>query len=426
MMNTPNSPTATQQVGIALIGLYSLVVAIGFGRFLFTATLPDIMNQLSLSTQVAGWLASANYAGYFVGAMLAMFVPQRFSWRILMVALTASVATALTLAVPDLPLTGWYTVRFLAGVASGLSMILASTYVLHFFAHHNRWKLSTLHYSGIGLGIALSAILTLGVLKFSGHYATVWLLAGLISLPVVGWFYWLRRRYPPNNHSNTQTANPQTNEIEEATNQIIASPKTNWRHAFSGKKLLIFLVVAGYGLSGFGYVTSATFLPVMMAQHLPSNPQIGLWVWLLVGICAMFSTPAWGQLSHRIGIVTMLLILTLAKAVGMLMPVLFNATWAWVVNGILLGLTFSGIVSLSLSYLKDISPQYANVLVGLGTLAYSLGQLLGPIVTVAIAGEDGDFSRGLIVASIGLFVSASMLGFLKWQGKGQAEAHQHH
>ena len=52
--------TITHQTAIAWIGLYCLAVVMGFGRFLFTATLPDIMMQLSLSTVIAGWLASVN------------------------------------------------------------------------------------------------------------------------------------------------------------------------------------------------------------------------------------------------------------------------------------------------------------------------------------------------------------------------------
>jgi len=71
--------TITNETAIACIGLYCLAVVMGYGRFLFTATLPDIMVQLSLSTSIAGWLASINYIGYFIGALIAIFVPHRLT-----------------------------------------------------------------------------------------------------------------------------------------------------------------------------------------------------------------------------------------------------------------------------------------------------------------------------------------------------------
>ena len=58
-------------VTIALAGLTALGVAMGIGRFAFTPILPMMQHDLAMSLAEGGWLASANYLGYLVGALSA-------------------------------------------------------------------------------------------------------------------------------------------------------------------------------------------------------------------------------------------------------------------------------------------------------------------------------------------------------------------
>ena len=149
------APTITNEAAIACIGMYCLAVVMGYGRFLFTATLPDIMVQLSLSTTIAGWLASINYIGYFIGALIAMFVPQRATWQAMTLWAIISVVTTMLLVIPNMSLTLWYIIRLIAGIASGVAMILSSSFVIQNLSPERRSILSAVHYAGIGVGIML-------------------------------------------------------------------------------------------------------------------------------------------------------------------------------------------------------------------------------------------------------------------------------
>ncbi len=60
---------------IALAGMVSLGVAMGIGRFAFTPILPMMLADGVLDLPAASWLASANYLGYLVGALLCMLQP---------------------------------------------------------------------------------------------------------------------------------------------------------------------------------------------------------------------------------------------------------------------------------------------------------------------------------------------------------------
>ena len=55
----------------ALAGLAALAAAMGIGRFAFTPLLPLMQAEGGMSLADGGYLASANYLGYLVGALTA-------------------------------------------------------------------------------------------------------------------------------------------------------------------------------------------------------------------------------------------------------------------------------------------------------------------------------------------------------------------
>ena len=59
-------------LAIAFTGLAALAIGMGIGRFAFTPILPMMQEDLGVTVAQGGWLASANYVGYLVGALSAM------------------------------------------------------------------------------------------------------------------------------------------------------------------------------------------------------------------------------------------------------------------------------------------------------------------------------------------------------------------
>ena len=405
-MTTASRPlfAITNETVIAFIGLYCLAVVMGYGRFLFTATLPDIMSQLTLSTTIAGWLASINYIGYFIGALIAMFVPHRLTWQALMLGTTASIVTTIMLVIPDLSLSLWYIIRLLAGIASGIGMILSSSLVIQHFSLARRSLLSTVHYAGIGAGISASAILTWWLLTLGYHFDIIWLVAGITSLPLLILLYAIRPIKPRATKINANNS---------SIKQTYINFKRALYEAMIGQTKAISLLAASYVLAGFGYITSATFLPVMAAQRLTTQTHAGLLIWLVVGIFATLSNPIWGAVAKRIGETKTLMGLTLLQALGMLLPLWLGGALGLYVNAAILGATFVGMVSMTLNIIKNMNPDYSNLLIGLATLAYGAGQFMGPLVTVALAGDNNNFNAGLLVAGIGLLVSLVLLIFFR-------------
>jgi MFS family permease len=455
------SPSRFGEVAIAWIGLYGMAVVMGYGRFLFTATLPDIIVQLGLSTAMAGWLASINYIGYFLGAIIAMFVPQRHTWLALIIASVVSIVTTAALAIPDMSLFIWQVIRLIAGIASGVAMILGSSYVVKHFSLSRRAMLSTIHYGGIGVGITASAALTWSLLNMGYHFATIWWVAALTSLPLLLLLMKIRpsaaeKQLSPN-ASYLSTTIPATtaptalSEQDQSTvydaqplpahsNAIannhsivnkLSQLKGFMKTALANQGYVITLLLISYGLSGFGYITSATFLPVMATQSLGadfgvtqglSGQEAGLLIWLLVGIFATFSNPLWGRLARDIGEFKTLIGLIVLQAFGMFLPLLSLGAIGLYGNAIILGATFVGIVSMTLGIIKEINPNYSNLLIGLATLAYAIGQFLGPLVTVALAGKNDNFNAGLAVAGGGLIIGLVLILLIRLLPKSKFES----
>ncbi|MFT3349421.1 YbfB/YjiJ family MFS transporter, partial [Klebsiella pneumoniae] len=59
-----------QALWLALAGSIVLMIGMGYGRFAFTGVLPLMLNEGLLTLHEGNLAASANYAGYLVGALL--------------------------------------------------------------------------------------------------------------------------------------------------------------------------------------------------------------------------------------------------------------------------------------------------------------------------------------------------------------------
>ena len=140
-------------------GLYAtliLVLVMGFGRFAYTALYPYMVADGVLTVVQGSIVASANYLGYLVGALFAVYIKADKSPLFALVALLGTCACLGLMSV----LSGeggafWLiAVRFLAGVFSAIGIVSASMWLL---AKQKHTGLTPLMYAGVGLGIVLSS-----------------------------------------------------------------------------------------------------------------------------------------------------------------------------------------------------------------------------------------------------------------------------
>jgi predicted MFS family arabinose efflux permease len=365
---------------LAVGGLVALAAAIGIGRFVYTPILPLMVEDLDMTKGAAGLLASANFAGYLAGALVAATptVPgSRRAW--LLIALTVSSLTTGAMAFASSTMI-FLALRFAGGVASAFVLVFASALVLDRLSTAGRSDLSAVHFAGVGAGIALSAVLISSLAAWGGDWRSLWLASGLTSLLALGIVAGL---------------------IPDRAEPAIAMAS----HTSQGHRGLAALVVA-YGLFGFGYIITATFL-VAIVRGSDEVRRFEPLVWLVVGLTAAPSVALWIWLGEKLGIASAFALACGIEAVGIAASVLWLAPPGVLLAAALLGGTFMGITALGLVGARRLSQGDPRRTLAVMTAAFGLGQIVGP----TFAGVVYDATGTLIVPSL-TAVGALLVGAL--------------
>jgi predicted MFS family arabinose efflux permease len=365
---------------IALGGLIAMAVGIGIGRFVYTPILPPMLAALGLSKAVAGLIASANFAGYLVGALGATRASLPGSRRIwLLGALAASAVTTGAMGFcASVP--GFLALRFLGGVASALALILSSALVLDRLAEAGRGALSALHFAGVGVGIAVSAVLVSVLLESGGDWAVMWWVSGGLSL--VGMVA-VAMLVP---------AAPAARVDVVASRPVERDPRLR-------------RMTVAYRLFGFGYVITATFLVAIVRAN-PAIRALEPVIWIVVGLSAAPSVLLWSGLGRRIGIPAAFGVAALAEAVGVLASVVSPSLVGICVAAVLVGGTFMGLTALGLMRGRELAQGESRKVMGAMSAAFGVGQIVGPLVAGVISDATGGFGVPSVAAAVALVVAA--------------------
>ena len=367
--------------------MFALAAGLGVGRFVYTPILPAMVDGLRLSKSDAGLIASANFVGYLLGALLASSacVPgQRRTWLLGALVLCGASTGAMGL-VSSMP--AFLILRFAAGAASALILVYASSLVLDRLAQASRNGLSGLHFAGVGVGIALSAVLISGLVAAGADWRVLWLASGGMSLAAVAAVALLLPRGRPQQSAATRP------------------PRVNGSATGQGFPAL----TLAYGLFGFGYVVTATFLVAIVRDSLELR-SIEPLVWIIVGIAASPSVALWTPLGARFGIAHAFALACLTEAVGVAASVLWPTMLGTFLAAALLGGTFMGITSLGLAGARRLAagrdPQRA---LGLLTASFGAGQIAGPTLAGYLHDQMGGFMVPSLLATGALLAAAAIV-----------------
>ena len=152
-------------------------------------------------------------------------------------------------------------------------------------------------------------------------------------------------------------------------------------------------LVAAYGLFGFGYVITATFL-VTIVRMTPEVHVLEAWIWILFGFAAVPSVAFWSWVGQRLGLMAAFALACLAEAAGVAASVEWPAVAGVSLSAILLGGTFMGITALGLMAARQLSGAQSQGAIGLMTASFASGQMLGPMAA-GVLFERWEFARSL-------------------------------
>ena len=368
---------------LAVTGLLTLAVAIGIGRFAFTPILPVMQKDLGLSLRAAGVLASANYIGYFLGALSAIWL--RLSpGTVVRGSVLAIVILTVAMGIAQ-GTAAWLILRGLAGVASAWALIFASAWILQALAERKRGALGGVVFGGVGAGIALTGILCVGFLRLEWSAGQIWIAMGVVAmLPV--YFIWSACAFAPS----------------QRTPAAVSAARPSLRSAANLR------LIWSYGSFGFGYIIPATFLPAMARQVIP-DPAVFGWAWPIFGTAALLSVLLAGYLSSRYSYRAIWLASQLVMAIGVAVPVAWNTIGGIVVSALCVGGTFVVATMAGVQEGRRVAAGNATSLIAAMTTAFAVGQILGPLVVSAVAEKTWGMSFSLLTATLVLLAGAAAL-----------------
>lgn len=370
----------------ALACMVALAVAMGLGRFAFTPMLPLMLHAQWIDLAQGGVLASLNYLGYFVGALSAAAV---LRWPATLVLRASLVATVVLLAAMGVlaGVPAWGVVRLAAGVMSAWAFVAASSWGMRRLAEAGRPALGGVIYAGPGVGIVASGLV---VSAASGAGTTVaWIaLAALAAVSVAAIWPAIRDG--------------------DAAPGLAAAPL-----AASGASAAARWLIALYGLAGFGYIITATFLPVIARQALPGSPWPDLF-WPLFGLAIVPGALIGARMPQRWDNRHLLAGAYAMQALGVALSVAWPRLPGLALGSLLAGLPFTAITLFAVREARRLRGDAAGPLIGWATASYGLGQIAGPLFAAPLAQRTGSFALPLWTAA-GVLALGALL-FL-WTGR---------
>jgi predicted MFS family arabinose efflux permease len=366
----------------ALSALAALAVAMGIGRFAFTPILPMMQDDAGLSLAQAGWLASANYAGYLVGALTAG-VRLRSDIAIRMGLVVIGLSTlAMGLTEHFLP---WLVLRFMAGIASAWVLVFVSAWALEHLAILGRPNLNGTVYAGVGTGIVIAGGACLVAMQLNAGSTDAWFALGVLSIGVTALVWAPVGRGP-------------LPAVQPAASTVAPSARNaEYRR-----------LVLCYGAYGFGYIIPATYLPAM-AKEIVADPHLFGWAWPAFGAAAVVSTLYVAQLSARISHRAAWIGSHLVMALGLVIPLMVSGLPGILAAALLVGGTFVTITMVAMQEARRVAGAQARPLMAAMTAAFALGQILGPLSVSLLLRFTSGASAALILAAAMLALSAAAL-----------------
>src|SRR5690554_2254712 len=274
------APDTRQLMSVVLAGATLLLVVHGLGRFIYTPLLPYLVGEGQLTASEGASVATWNYLGYLIGALLAIRWYRPDQIRIaLPIAMLIHVLTSLaqTQVEPIAALSG---LRLANGIANGVVFVQAPALILEWLVRRNRSGASGLVYVGVGGGLLVSSFLVSGTADLPAGPARS-SPAALLSIPLALWA------------TRTLMRLDVPAQIQRDDGSFVDKGPLLDRASIP-----LFLSYAGAGL---GYILPMTFLPLLTRAQLPEGHWLVDGSWFLLAVATIPTPIIWSVLGARFG-----------------------------------------------------------------------------------------------------------------------------
>lgn len=357
-------------------------VAIGLARFAYALLLPSMRSNLHWSFALAGAMNTANALGYLIGALLTAVLIRRFGSRQVFIASLGVTVVTLVLTGASSNTLVLVALRATAGMSGAITFIAGAGLVVMASSNtssRQSTKLLGIYFAGGGAAIIATGLVIpylLSVTTSADGWRWGWaLLAGLGTVSFV---------------ISTRTA------LACADPPKPPAGQRRWPVGRLGPILL------SYALFGAGYIAYMTFIVAFLKDH-GMGPGGVTAFWVVLGASSIIGAFAWARPISRLrggfGLVMILSVIS----IGAMLPLLSRSSVASLGSAVVFGGSFlSTITAVTAVSRRALEPHHWTPAIAGLTVAFALGQCLGPI----LAGVLSDGPAGL---SVGLTLSVAVL-----------------
>lgn len=368
-----------------VLSMLALMIAMSISRFAYTPILPFMQQDTSMNNQNAGLLATFNYLGYLMGAIIPMFITIKSKVFDLKLYVMINVISVILMGFSEHFLI-WSVLRIIAGITSGTIFVVASNVALEALRMANKQSISGILYSAVGIGIFSSSIFIFLYTQAQTWKAT-WIILGVVAL-MAGIII-----------LTSMKDNPSISKHSTSSNQ-------NQGKALNRAFIIPFSI--DYFFEGAGYIVTGTFL-VALIKTIPAYADYAALSWMFVGLGAMPATLIWSLFAEKIGYKKAIYSALILQIISVGLPIFSHHMLGLIVASMLFGATFLGLTTLFMSKSQELmyhTNQKLN-LVSLLTVIYSVGQMIAPMIAGVLIGDSNNYQLALTFAMILL-----ILGFI--------------
>jgi predicted MFS family arabinose efflux permease len=363
-------------------------VGLGIGRFAYSLVLPDMRDALGWSYSAAGFMNTVNAAGYLAGALMASRLIKRFGLSAALCWGTIACVVSLALCATSGNFAVLSFARLLAGLGAAAGFIAGgalAAMIAQTRPERANFLLS-LFYAGPGLGILSSGLIAPFTLQAfgPGSWWIVWwamtALSVLMTIPLL---------LAP---------------IDRGAGIADVAPA---KFAI----LPVSTYLAGYFLFGAGYIAYMTFM-IAYVRDAGGGAAAQSVFWCLIGLSAFVTPWVWrGVLARNSGGVSTAIILGV-NAFGATLPLLGHSALLLAVSALVFGVAFFAVVASTTAFVRFNYPPAAwPTGIAAMTIAFGIGQTLGPIAVGAVTDAFGSLSYALNVSAAMLALGAIAAAF---------------
>jgi MFS family permease len=369
-------------VRLILVLALAPAVGVGFCRFAYSLLLPDMRDSLDWSYAVAGFMNTANAAGYLSGALAASPIARRIGlFQALLAGTIVCVVTlVLSMSANIVVLSG---ARFLSGVAGAVAFVAASALAANIAqAYPARLGfLMGLLYTGPAIGVLISGLTAPFLLEQLGR-GSWWIAWGALAAIAVA----LTSVLP------LARAAPEEGSAGAAATFAPILP------------MLVYLI--GYFFYGVGSIAYMTFM-IAFVRDSGGGAPVQSAFFVIIALGAFVSPSLWGGVIGRSRGGGATAIVTAVTGIGALIPFLANSAPALALSAAIFGAGFFAVTSSTTAFVRfNYPPPAWPKAIGILTMAFGTGSMLGPIVAGAVSDAFGGLSYMLLFASVMLGLGA--------------------